>query len=356
VPLPIFDRFFGLVPGGTPVASTSGYTSTTFINNLNQNNIGTLASTLAFNQAYRTNRESVQVGLPANFFVANPNATFSRVLRNDARSNYNALEIEVRRRFSDGLQFQADYTFSKALGDAVDAQGNNQSDLVNRLTLRNPDLDYRRSIEDQTHRFVANGIYELPFGNGKRFWNSSNGVVNRIVGGWTMGAIVVYSSSPPFYISAGRATFNSATANNGAQLVGITFEEFKKNIGLFKTPSGVFFINPALMDITLSPTTGKVATSKLKPGLMDAPAPGTFGNFPVNSLNGPNYFNFDLSVTKRIPIAERVSFELKVTAINILNHPNFVFGNQNFDSTTFGLVTTQRGTARNINFIGQLSF
>jgi hypothetical protein len=116
------------------------------------------------------------------------------------------------------------------------------------------------------------------------------------------------------------------------------------------------FIGTTDSDITLSPTTGKVATSKLKPGLMDAPAPGTFGNFPVNSLNGPNYFNFDLSVTKRIPIAERVRFELKVTAINILNHPNFVFGNQNFDSTTFGLVTTQRGTARNINFIGQLSF
>jgi hypothetical protein len=45
-----------------------------------------------------------------------------------------------------------------------------------------------------------------------------------------------------------------------------------------------------------------------------------------------------------------------VTAINIFNHANFVFGNQNFDSTTFGLITTQRGTARNINFIGQLSF
>jgi hypothetical protein len=353
--LPILDRFFGLVPGGTPVAVGSAYQSTTFINNLNQNNIGTMASTLAFNQAYRTNRESVQVGLPGNFFVANPNATFARVLTNDARSNYNALEIEVRRRFSDGLQFQADYTFSKALGDAVDAQGNNQSDLVNRLTLRNPDLDYRRSIEDQTHRFVANGIYELPFGNGKRYLNSSNGIINRLVGGWTTGAIIVYSSSPPFFISSGRATFTSSTANNGAQLVGITFEEFKKNIGLFKTPSGVFFVNPDLLDITLN-SQGKVATAKLKPGLMTAPAPGTFGNFPVNSLNGPNYFNFDLSVTKRIPIAERVRFEFKVTAINILNHPNFVYGGQNFDSTTFGLITTQRGTARNINFIGQLSF
>ncbi len=370
VALPILSKFFT----GLPLSSTSGFASTTFVPNLTANNIGTMAMTLAFNPAYRTNRESVTVGLPANFFVANPNAAFARVLLNDAKSNYNALEIEVRRRFSHGLQFQADYTWSKAMGDAVDAQGNNQSDLVSRLTLRNPDLDYRRSTQDQTHRFVANGIYELPFGRGRSFLNSSNGLVDRIVGGWTMGVISVWSTSPPFFISAGRSTFNCTsppaagqvacpTFNNGAQLVGISFEEFKKNLGLFFDKGGVFFVNPAILDITYN-SAGKVATSKLKPGLMTAPAPGTFGNFPVNSLNGPNYFNLDISVTKRIKITERVQFEIKATAINILNHANFVFpvvsaatlNSQPFDSTTFGLITTQRGTARNINFIGQLRF
>ena len=58
---------------------------------------------------------------------------------------------------------------------------------------------------------------------------------------------------------------------------------------------------------------------------MSAPAPGTFGDFPVNSLSGPSYFNFDMSVTKRIRITETVRFEIKGTAINILNHPNFIF-------------------------------
>jgi hypothetical protein len=58
---------------------------------------------------------------------------------------------------------------------------------------------------------------------------------------------------------------------------------------------------------------------------MSAPAPGTFGNFPINSLDGPSYLNFDLSVTKGIRITETVRFELKGTAINVLNHPNFTF-------------------------------
>jgi hypothetical protein len=98
---------------------------------------------------------------------------------------------------------------------------------------------------------------------------------------------------------------------------------------------------------------------------MSAPDPGTFGDFPVNALSGPSYFNFDLSVTKRIRITERVRFELKGTAINILNHPNFIFPATatgatsnviNFDSTNFGRVTFQRGTSRNMNIIAQLTF
>jgi hypothetical protein len=357
---PLLDKFFT----GLASTSTSGYASTTFISNLNNNNVGTMASTLAFNTAYRVNRETPALGIPANLFVANPNATFARVLANDSTSNYNAMEVEIRRRFSKGLQFQANYTWSKAMGDAVDNQGNSQADLANHLTLRNKHADYRRSTSDQTQRFVANSIYELPFGKGKPFMGGANGVLDRVVGGWSLGGILTWTTGVPFYIAAGRATFNSSTANNGAQLVGISFADFKKNVGLFKTPAGVFFINPNLLDITTN-AAGKVSTSKLKAGLMTAPAPGTFGNFPVNALNGPQYFNLDLSLIKRIPITERVKFELKVTAINILNHPNFIFPNTatgattnaiNFDSTTFGLVSFQRNNSRQMNFIGQIRF
>jgi hypothetical protein len=350
VPLPLLDKFF------TGVAAASGYSSTTFLNNVRDNNVGAFANTLAFNSTYRANRENPALGLAGNFFVANPNAAFVNILTNDSFSNYNAMELEIRRRFSGGLQFQADYTWSKAMGDATDAQGNNQSDLVSRLTLRNPKADYRRSPQDQTQRFVANGIYDLPFGHGKHWMTDANGFVERVVGGFSIGAIVTWATGVPFYVSSGRSTFNSGTANNGAQLTGITFDAFKSNLGLFKTSSGVFFVNPNILDIVVNPTTGKAVSSTLKPGLMSAPAPGTFGDFPVNSLSGPSYFNWDFSVTKRIRITESVRFELKGTAINILNHPNFIYGTLNFDSTSFGRVTSQRGTSRQMNIIAQLTF
>src|SRR4029079_17540896 len=123
----------------------------------------------------------------------------------------------------------------------------------------------------------------------RHFFSDANGVVDRLVGGWTGGAIITWATGVPFYISSGRTTVNSGTANNGAQLTGITFEEFKKNIGLFKTPSGVFFVNPNLLDITLGTTgatTGQATSATLKPGLLAAPDPGTLGNFPINSLSG----------------------------------------------------------------------
>ena len=259
---------------------------------------------------------------------------------------------------------QANYV-QQSNGDAS-MPGNNQSDLVSRLTLRNPSLDYRRSGQDQTQRIATNAVYELPFGKGRDFLSSANGVLDRVVNGWSIGGIATWSTGVPFYVAAGRSTFNSATANNGATLSGIDFNTFKSNVGLYKTPAGVFFINPNLLDITLC-TPANVAAgsckiaglatgSKLKAGLLTPPAPGTFGNFPVNSLDGPKYFDFDLSVTKRIPITEKVRFELKATFVNVLNHANFIYGTQNFDSTTFGLITTQRGTTRQMNFIGQIRF
>ena len=343
VPTPILDKFFA------GLSAANSYGNTTFIDNLINNNVATMASTLAFSNTYRTNRENPALLIPANFFVANPNANFIQILGNNSMSNYHSLQAEFRRRFSAGLQFQADYTFSKALTDSRDAYGNNQNDLTSFRTLRNTHLDYTRSNQDQTHRFVANALYELPFGSGRHFLNT-HGVVNQVLGGWSVGGIVTWQTGPPWYVVSNRATFNNFNAgNNPAQLTGMTFEQFKSNIGLFRTPAGLFFVNPAILDIKTD-ASGKFVSSQLKAGLLSAPAPGTFGNFPINSLSSPRYFNLDLSLVKRWRVTERFGVELKSSMINALNHANFSFGNQTFDSSSFGQINTARGSARIVNF------
>ncbi len=354
VPLPIFSAFFG----GT--ASTF-FSNATFVSNLNTNSVGGLAATLAFNDAFRAARENPANGIPANFFVANPNALAARLLGNDSMSNYHSMQVELRRRFSGGLMFQADYTFSKAMTDAPDAAGNlSQSTLENFRTFRDKKLDYTRSRDDQTHRFVVNGIYDLPFGRGRRYASNSNAFVNQVIGGWTVGAIGAWSTNPPFFITSGRTTFNATAAgttgtNLPAQLLNMTFEEFKRNVGIYRTPGGIFWFNPDLLNITTN-AAGRVTQSTLKDGLIGSPEPGTFGNFPINGIHAGTFFNLDVSVTKRFPIGERVRLELKTTAINILNRPSFFFGTTNFDSTSFGRITGTRSSARVIHFMGSMRF
>ncbi|HEX8282386.1 MAG TPA: TonB-dependent receptor [Pyrinomonadaceae bacterium] len=356
VPLPILDRlFFGL-------ANTSGYTNATFISNLANNNVGTMANSLANSTTYRPNRERTTFptlglpGLPANFFLANPNAAGITLLNNNSMSNYHSLQAEFRRRFSRGLQFQADYTFSKTLTDARDTYGNNQTDLNSFRTLRDTGLDYTRSNQDQTHRFTANGVYDLPFGRGRNYWTNGNGIVDRLVGGWTVGSILTWQSRPPFYVASNRTTVNQLNAaNNPVDLVGISFEEFKNNVGLFRHATGIYFINPDLLNITTN-AAGQFVSSTLKPGLMAAPAPGFFGNFPINSLNGPQYFNIDASLVKRLAVTEGFRLELKTTFINVLNHANFVYNTQNFDATDFGRISAQSGGSRVVHFTFKASW
>lgn len=334
------------------LSAANGFGSTTFINNLTNNNIGATAFTLANSPVYRANRAS----LAPNFFLANPNAAFARLLTNNSYSNYNSLQIEIRRRMSKGLQAQANYTFSKSLTDGADA-ANNQSTLEQFRTLRNLSLDKHRSLLDQTHRFVANFLYEMPFGAGRRWLNGGFAPLRKAVEGWQVGSIISWQTGQPVGIFAGRSTFNQFnTGLNPAQLAGITAEEFRDSAGIFKTPAGVFFYDPKLLNITTNATTGQLTGATLKNGLLAAPAPGTFGNFPRNLINGPNFSQVDISLTKRTYIYEKANMELKVNFINAFNHPNFAFGDTTFDNANFGRISGTRGSERQINFILAINF
>ena len=336
VPLPILSTLF------TGLSSGSGFGSSTFIANLNDGNVGAMASTLAFSNTYKANR----AGLTPNFFVANPNAAFARVLGNHSFSNYNSLQIEMRRRFSHGFMLQSNYTFAKAITDS----NGSQSTLESYKTLRNLSLDRARSDQDQSHRFVANGIYDLPIGTGRRYL-SDVPLLRKILEGWTVGTIVTWQSGLPWYITSNRSTFNSFNpGNNPANLTGISFDELQENIGIFRTAAGVFFINPKLLDIVTDPSSGQLVSSRLKPGLLGPPDPGTLGNFPINSLNRPRFLQTDFSLVKRTYYSERGNVEFRLTFYNAFNNANFAFGNQNFDDETFGQINATSGTPRIIHF------
>jgi hypothetical protein len=344
VALPTFTTLF------SGLAASSGFTNSTFVNNLNLGNVGAMANTLAFTTPYKANRAN----LTPNFFVVNPNAAFVQALTNASFSNYNSAQFELRRRMSHGLYLQAGYTFSKTISDSEGSQ----STLESYRTLRDIDIDRHRAGFDQTHRFIANFIYELPFGTGRRWMSSSIAPLRKIVEGWQIGSIINWQSGQPISIYSNRSTLNQSNAGlNPANLVGISFSQLRDNMGVYKTPYGVFFINPSLLNVSLNPN-GTLKSATLKDGLLGAPDPGTYGNMPRNNINGPGFTQVDMNLVKRIYFQERRFFELKVNFLNAFNHPNFAFTSANFDDANFARISSLRGnnTYRNINFILTVSF
>lgn len=351
VPLPIFSTLFA------GLTAANGFANATLINNLTNNNVGTMAFTLANNPLFANNRRNLTFnGQPSpNFFLANPNASFAQALTNGSFSNYNSLQVELNRRMSKGLFGGISYTFSKAITDSA-GQGNSQSTLESYRTFRDIRLDRSRSSFDQTHRFVANYIYELPFGSGKK-WLNSVPVLSKVVEGWQVGNIISWQTGTPITVYSNRATFNQANPGlNPVQLAGISFEEYRKNTGIFKTPSGVFFVNPSLLNVTTN-ARGQATNATIKPGLFESPAPGTFGNFPRNAMTGPSFSQWDFSLIKRTKITETANVEFRTTFYNAFNQANFVFGDIGaFDAANFGRITGQRGSPRVIHFIMQINF
>ncbi len=324
VPLPIFAALF------TGLPAASGFANTAFINNLNQGNVGTLGVTLAANATYATNRTR----LAPNFFRANPNASNSILIANGAFSNYHSLQLEARRRFSNGLLFQADYTFSKAI---TDNEGSTDNFEPHR-TIRNLRLNRHRADYDFTHTFISNFIYELPVGPGRRFMNNGPGLWRKALEGWQTQGIISWHSGSPVFPTSGRTTVNNQLFANPAQLLGVSFDEFKRNVGVYKTPQGVFFFNPDRLNITTN-TNGTLQAATLKDGILGAPAPGNFGNFPRNAMNAPSFFQMDFGVLKRTRITERANLEFRAEFFNLFNTVNFSAGTLAFDAARFGQIT-----------------
>ncbi|MGH9902718.1 MAG: hypothetical protein ACRD68_12995, partial [Pyrinomonadaceae bacterium] len=285
-------------------------------------------------------------------FLANENVGQIGYLDNQARYNYHSAQVEVRRRFSQGLYFQGNYTFSKTL---TNASGLSQLRFEPLLDVRRPELEYTRADYDQTHRFSFNSLYELPFGRGKRFFSDAGGVMDRLIGGFQFNSIVELGSGAPITIIDNRATLsiNSGRQTPNSPLSG---SEIRDLVGYFRTPCGVFFINPAVININQANLsagrcdelvggtfTGRAANGFGQPTFPGQVffnvLPGETGTLPRAIANGPLFFNVNASLIKNIQIKENFRVQLRAEAFNVFNRTNFFAGiTEDVNSTTFGRV------------------
>lgn len=233
-----------------------------------------------------------------------------QVIDSNSLSNYHGAVFQIQRRFAQGLTFQVSYTFSKSHDDkSYDptftriSSGTGQSAQSTPLDVSNRELTYAVSDFDRTHVFLGNVTYELPFGNGRRFGNGVNGIVDRLIGGWEINAIVTRQSGRPFTVVSGTNSFTNA-ASSRANYSGNRFDvQFKDD-----PVTGVPFIFSAEERAKFS-----------------LPAAGEYGNIGRNAFRFPWSFNLDASLIKRVRIREQINFEFRAEAFNLTNTPYFGF-------------------------------
>ena len=286
----------------------------------------------------------------SNYFVLNPQTTTNALgggaflMTQGTDTNFNALQIEVRRRLSAGLLVQGSYQFAKALANAFVSSS---SVFSQPRTLRDPGLDRTYSPWDIRHAFKLDYIYELPFGRGKTWLNSSNGLVNRVVGGWQIGGVTRIQSGPATLLtSGGRQTVNQN--DSGLFLHNLTQKQLQGLVKIRKTPSGVVYWLPQnLIDNTLSAfasTTGLSTLDPTAPYIGPPNVAGVFGERIV--LFGPPTARFDFNIVKRIPIRETVSLEGRVSFLNAFNRANFYIGDADSTIRSASAASTSFGQTR----------
>lgn len=369
-------RYNPAIPGSQPLTVFNNLAGGGLLNNLGtiipliqQSRVGSLA------QVYINNGLTGTVPL-----VKNPNIFIDEILVNSGTFRFNSLQTEIRRRFTNGLSFQANYTFQKVLADVPNEDQNRQGELQDN---NNPKLQYGRTDYDRTHTFNFNAIYELPFGKGKHFLNEG-GWVNAIVGGIQLTSIVIYSSGPPIGVIDPRST-STITFTSGRQSARttLTTDQVKELTGVYSTPNGIYFVNPKVLNATIRNT----ATGATQAGFdLNQPLPtgftlvsvratspigtapfagqvfffnqaGETGNMPINFINGLPYFNWDAGLSKNIRVGEKGRIQLRMDVFNVLNHqvPRFS-ADLDINSNNFGRVTTTYNGARVLQFGARYDF
>jgi hypothetical protein len=241
-------------------------------------------------------------------------------------SNYNALQVTLNRRFTQGLQFGASYTWSHAIDDSPDAYDAYNTDVVNYKDLA---AERASSDYDMRHRFVFNTLYELPFGHGKHWGGNWNGFTNAVLGGWQTNLIFTAQSGTPFDVLCGNQ--NPPVR---CDLVGNPYAGIPNNSLEYFNPSAFALVPANGSGVTLGP-----------------------GTTPRNYLVGPGIMDIDFSTFKNFRITERVVTQFRAEFFNITNTPHFVQPDYNFTDGNFGnLTNTALSSEREIQFALRVSF
>jgi hypothetical protein len=220
-------------------------------------------------------------------------------------SNYNAMQLSLEHRFSQGLSVLADYTYNHMFDNVMDYYG---FIYGNSFTDNNcPSCDRSISSQDIKNVLRASGQYELPFGKNKPFLQK--GIAAQALGGWSLGTVFTFDTGVPVQVTEGNLTYTYAGGGSG----------MRPNVvpGVSRSVPGGRHIQVGVKSGTLSEYFNPAAFSQ-------APA-FTYGNAPrfLDDVRIPGTNNFDMHVEKQIPLYEQLALKFRVEFFNAFNRAQF---------------------------------
>jgi hypothetical protein len=239
-------------------------------------------------------------------FTVLPNVGGIEYYETEGTGSYHALQATIQRRYSNGLSFQGNYTWSHALDDATAISDEGQEGWGNADPYDLRKYEYGNSDLDLRQRFVLTGTYELQYG--KEF----TGVKKALLAGYVLNEVYEWNTGNPFSITDNFTGFSNSVYAPGVGSGPDRPEEVE---------------NPKLSHPGISEWFNRDAFVE--------PAPGTIPNTPRNNLYGPHFQHIDLSIFKNIPLTEKLNLQLRAESYNLTNTPAyFVANDQNHDDTT----------------------
>jgi hypothetical protein len=253
---------------------------------------------------------------PGGFGVPIPFNSVDAQLSN-GNSWYNALTFNLSKRFSKGFELLSSYTWSHAIDDSTDLQS-----PLEPQDSRFPNLERSNSVNDQRHRWVTSAVMQS--GSSK----SGDGFFKHFVGGFTLSPIIEFSSGRPFNVITATDTRLDLGASQARPSVGgATTSPF--------IPGVTFGVANICLDNSGKPFT--------VPGV--SPPAGCDGSLGRNRFTSPNFFQWDMRLSKRIPLGERFKLDLIADSFNLFNRTNIAAVNQVCDPTAGATCSAGQPTA-----------
>jgi len=223
-----------------------------------------------------------------------------------ANARYSGLQTKLDKRFSHGLQFNANYTWSRALGYAND-----------NVFARYPRVSFGPNDTNREQVFVISGLYQLPFGKDRMFLSHSGRLVDYLVGGYSLSGSSIWQSGArftPTYAECGQDQDLDNNFNGPGRS-----SDCRPNKGSGALTLSAGSLNPITHSVQyFTPSTTPVGTGASPFG---RPAFATFGNIGRNPFVGPRQYIADAAILKDIPIKESIKAQFQFQAFNVFNHP-----------------------------------